>query len=263
MPAEKDSNLTTKDIMSFRSVKSLDKNYKFTFCYKKASKLLKAIYILTDSEYPPNKTLKDSIISTGHVIVKDIIDLFTGRRVSKNDLEGNILYVISLLDVASAGGVINENNGGILADEYQKLLGLIDGLENDEIYGFGGTDQSVEEAVNIGPIPQIPKILPKKVAPRAGAAMGADKPKTTKSPQIYQGQSKGHNVSYVTSVRGGDREKSIMEEIKKMGVVNIKDISAVLPNLSEKTVQRELLNMVAKGILKKEGERRWSKYSLT
>ena len=66
----------------------------------------------------------------------------------------------------------------------------------------------------------------------------------------------------------GDRVKRrelIIEYIKKHGEVNIKDIFSIqeLSNsYSEKTIQRELIDLVERGVLKKRGERRWSKYSL-
>ncbi len=43
---------------------------------------------------------------------------------------------------------------------------------------------------------------------------------------------------------------------------SIKDISAKLQNVSEKTIQRELSAMVEEGILIKEGDRRWSTYRI-
>jgi len=45
--------------------------------------------------------------------------------------------------------------------------------------------------------------------------------------------------------------------------LTIKDFTKNIKDCSEKTIQRELLAMVAKGVLKKEGERRWSKYFLS
>jgi len=50
--------------------------------------------------------------------------------------------------------------------------------------------------------------------------------------------------------------------LKNQSNLTIKDFSKVITDCSEKTIQRELLDMVEKGIIKKEGERRWSKYSL-
>jgi hypothetical protein len=47
-----------------------------------------------------------------------------------------------------------------------------------------------------------------------------------------------------------------------MGQSTIKDISGKLPDLSEKTIQREITFMINQGYLIKQGERRWSRYSL-
>ena len=59
-----------------------------------------------------------------------------------------------------------------------------------------------------------------------------------------------------------DRKVIITRLLSKKGGLNIKDFSQAIRGCSEKTIQRELLAMVASGVLKKEGERRWSTYSL-
>jgi hypothetical protein len=59
-----------------------------------------------------------------------------------------------------------------------------------------------------------------------------------------------------------DRRKIILALIKQKPSLTVKDIVKSIPNVSEKTIQRELLAMVAEGILSKRGERRWSTYSL-
>ncbi len=60
----------------------------------------------------------------------------------------------------------------------------------------------------------------------------------------------------------GDRRTIILALIKQKPQLAVKDISKSIPDVSEKTIQRELLAMVAEGILTKRGERRWSTYSL-
>ena len=60
----------------------------------------------------------------------------------------------------------------------------------------------------------------------------------------------------------GDRKAIITKLLSKKGGLSIKDFSQAIKGCSEKTIQRELLSMVAAGVLKKEGERRWSTYSL-
>lgn len=59
-----------------------------------------------------------------------------------------------------------------------------------------------------------------------------------------------------------DRRKIILALAKQKPSINVGDVARSIPGVSEKTIQRELLAMVAEGILEKRGERRWSTYSL-
>ncbi len=59
------------------------------------------------------------------------------------------------------------------------------------------------------------------------------------------------------------RKKDISDLIKTQGHlsgVSIKDISKIFTNISEKTIQREITEMLLKGQIKKTGEKRWSRY---
>lgn len=57
-----------------------------------------------------------------------------------------------------------------------------------------------------------------------------------------------------------ERGEKIIQKIKTHGPLTIKEISEEFKDLSEKTIQRELQKMYEKGQIKKEGERRWTKY---
>jgi DNA-binding HxlR family transcriptional regulator len=59
-----------------------------------------------------------------------------------------------------------------------------------------------------------------------------------------------------------NRKTSILNFIKENKEAQIKDILVHIGNCSEKTIQRELNELIKDGVLKKEGDRRWSKYSL-
>jgi hemerythrin len=59
-----------------------------------------------------------------------------------------------------------------------------------------------------------------------------------------------------------DRRKKVLDIGRTMKVFSIKDITSHIANCSEKTIQRLLIDMVAEGLLSKEGERRWSKYKI-
>ena len=64
-------------------------------------------------------------------------------------------------------------------------------------------------------------------------------------------------------VKDKNNRQDIILSMLKSGVkLTIKDFAKNIKDCSEKTIQRELLSLVSKGVLKKEGERRWSKYFL-
>lgn len=59
-----------------------------------------------------------------------------------------------------------------------------------------------------------------------------------------------------------DRRARILGIIKDKKDASIKDISTVISDCSEKTIQRELMSLISEGIISKTGERRWSRYSI-
>lgn len=64
------------------------------------------------------------------------------------------------------------------------------------------------------------------------------------------------------SVKKNSRQSIIIGLLKRKKEIMIKDVSPLISGCSEKTIQRELSSMVQAGILKKTGEKRWSRYSL-
>ena len=64
------------------------------------------------------------------------------------------------------------------------------------------------------------------------------------------------------AVKKNSRQSIIISLLRRKKEIMIKDVSPLIHGCSEKTIQRELLSMVDKGILKKIGEKRWSRYSL-
>lgn len=64
------------------------------------------------------------------------------------------------------------------------------------------------------------------------------------------------------AVKKNSRQSIIIALLKRKKEIMIKDVAPLIQGCSEKTIQRELLAMVHLGILAKQGEKRWSKYSL-
>lgn len=58
------------------------------------------------------------------------------------------------------------------------------------------------------------------------------------------------------------RRDMIMRALRKKSRLTIKEITRVVPGCSEKTIQRELIALIKDNMVTREGERRWSRYSL-
>ncbi len=59
-----------------------------------------------------------------------------------------------------------------------------------------------------------------------------------------------------------ERQKKILEYIHKTSQAKISDFYSFFNDLSSKTIQRDLQDLVSRNILKKEGDKRWTVYSL-
>ncbi len=59
-----------------------------------------------------------------------------------------------------------------------------------------------------------------------------------------------------------ERRDAIMRTIRSKGQVTIKDISEHVTGVSEKTIQRDLQELIQHGVLIREGEKRWAVYKL-
>lgn len=67
------------------------------------------------------------------------------------------------------------------------------------------------------------------------------------------------HLVYSQLVDRSTRIKTVLEAVPE---ATIKDIAEVITDVSEKTIQRELNSLIEKGQVQRQGERRWSKYSL-
>lgn len=66
----------------------------------------------------------------------------------------------------------------------------------------------------------------------------------------------------ISSVQIEARHTRILKLIKDKRDISIKDIIEHFPEISEKTIQRDLVAFTESGVLKKAGDRRWSRYSI-
>ena len=77
-------------------------------------------------------------------------------------------------------------------------------------------------------------------------------------------ETEGPAVPFYERKEGGinERQKVIIDRLKQTGFAKISDFFDSFDGVSSKTIQRDLQNLVDKQMLKKEGEKRWTVYSL-
>jgi predicted HTH transcriptional regulator len=91
-----------------------------------------------------------------------------------------------------------------------------------------------------------------------GGSKGHDSSSTAQN-HSNKAFSDGHIVNNDKKLQ---RQEVIISTLKNQSNLTIKDFSKVIKDCSEKTIQRELIDLVNRGVVKKDGERRWSRYSL-
>lgn len=221
---------------------------KLNFVVQKAERLSRAVYVVSDfmSDREPIKwRLRELAVEITESLGKDIA--FTMEI-----LAGKIPQMISVIDLALGTGSVSQMNFALLRKEYSDLYTAI----RSENRNFFNNQMEVSPA------------LPGKAGNESSFKPSTDTSEESKDTGKRQFQSirqiKDTSVLKTgnPAVSKGHRQTEIIEFLKGKDWVSIKDIVQIIPNVSAKTVQRELSDLVAKGALKKMGERRWSRYAL-
>lgn len=231
----------------------------FVFVYKKTEKLATALYMVTnlfgDSE-PMKWTLRTKVSHLLSFIIgfKDILE--SREYEFSNDVKTKVLEVVSLLEVASRSGLVSPMNFSILKSEFMNLVSSLASLKNGS---EGGTRFSLPKT--FFEVPQKDQYKSVASSQHSHGSFGEEQNKG----QVY-GLKDTISVKDSTpegnSFKKTNRQSIIINLLKKKKDLTIKDIAQVIRDCSEKTIQRELIALIDVGVLKKTGERRWSRYSL-
>lgn len=227
----------------------------FVFLYKKTEKLATALYMVTnlfgDAE-PMKWTLRTKVSNLLSFIIgfKDVLE--SREHEFSNEVKTKVLEIVSLLEVASRSGIVSPMNFAILKSEFMNLVQALSSFKKD-----------IEQGTQFA----LPKTFFEVSKPRQQDVSknegqhdegykrhGAD----IKDDDVLYKKEEGQSLFKKTN-----RQTIIINLIKKKKELTIKDIAEVIRDCSEKTIQRELVALIGAGVLKKVGERRWSKYSLS
>ncbi|MGB8815807.1 MAG: hypothetical protein WCC74_01015 [Minisyncoccia bacterium] len=240
------------------------------FVFKKTERIVTALYIisgfLSDTE-PAKFAIKD----IANTLLKDALNV-SHRNTNSDQFSiillkhfTNISFLINL--VRNIGGVSNMN-ADILLEEINKVTEILlktwsksssqSQIFNQDFFAVGG---DIKEG-DFNNISFFKNIITAGESFDNRENVQKDIKDSIKDRVLYnntQQKSKGH-LEIIKDKN--DRQEVIIAMLKKDKILTIKDFAVRIRDCSEKTIQRELIALMTKGILKKEGVRRWSKYSL-
>lgn len=265
---------------------------------KRSERLATALYLVTNF-LSDNEPLKARLRTLSLDLVRVSSDVRYGAPVSESDtferIKGNIGETLALLELAFIAGLISEMNFTILKREYASVRGVVevkkasresraDTILGDTFFGESFIAETATPKITIETRPLSPEKISGMKPFAEGYSIGHDKgqknntmsftmsdtPRRDRSKIISKGHSKDTKENGATkstqqvqySIQKDSRRTRIVKLVKDNREVSIKDIVAHFPDVSEKTIQRELVSLTEEKVLKKIGERRWSRYTL-
>ncbi len=210
------------------------------YLFKKTEKIVSAIYLISNfikDNDPVKWELREqsmSLISISSAINGTV-------PVDKNNLLQSYISssfeMLSLIKIISNAGLISQMNFSIIMHEIESLIEFIKKQSSDNAHatGFILSDNFFSTDIQVPQTTLIESQIPKKNIIKDKVNIKDKK---------------------------NNRQNDILNLLKKSSNLTIKDFTKVIVDCSEKTIQRELIDLVLGGIVKRIGQRRWSTYSL-
>lgn len=228
---------------------------------KRLFDLTLALYRVTDF-FPQGEILRKHLREKANEIFSQALEYnyASDEDASALKILGRIESIKGYLEIAKSLHLIRPINLVILEREYIFLADFF----VKELESLNQASKPVENAntaINLGvkpsnEIPAVAKGDPDKIAefPKPSKVeKGEDKP-----PSWHEFSSSGANSILLLN----ERQEAMLEHLKQAERAKVSDFYSFFSNISSKTIQRDLQDLVAKNLLKREGEKRWTIYCL-
>jgi hypothetical protein len=249
----------------FNEYKDFIKDKNVAFVIKKTERIVYAVYMLTKF-VPDSDTLHSDLKKTARALLEIHAKFVSTTGISSTYIDqahAHLQYLSTLLSLAFISGYISSSNIETMKNEINYLHKHIEELSTSFASDTGHLHLKSELFVV-----NHRDVKPRDVKPREDVSFRQSsevKPRTKMSfrtTPVGAVPLRPVQKTPTQPIQKEDRESRIIDVIRDKGVVSIKDISTVIFDVSEKTIQRTLQVLIDKGQIKKEGERRWAKYQL-
>jgi predicted transcriptional regulator len=216
------------------------------FCYLKSEKIAHVLGVLAQKTPFKDTEYFEDLISLSGRLPHTLLH-FAAGEIEPSVVLADILSLISSVRLSATHGYIRLENTLVLEKEYENLARKI-AAENHPSPFVSSKDFAVEE---IKMLPTSQTIFGPTLTPAFEEIL------RTKD---IKDSNKSHEQK---DKKQSDRMSLILDFVRKNNGVSIKEIAAVVTDCSEKTIQRELGNLIEQGLIERRGERRWSIYTAT
>ncbi|MCC6323452.1 DeoR family transcriptional regulator [Candidatus Nomurabacteria bacterium] len=271
-----------KDILQYQKdntinteVNSLNIKVFTEFAIKKTEKLVTALYMVTDCMEREDgmkirlRTLGVDLLSSAHSFG---ISTPYDKQHSVDKSNSHIAEILSLIEIANTMGFVSEMNANILKKEFNILRTEIarfeekNSVNKSTVKKVYSHTQAILDDQSFGV--QLPVYKEAPMLPSQFWSDNISKGQNIKDNEnsvFYKKHTKDTFSNPIKSapINKEERSQKMLDLIKQKKDISIKDISVAFTDCSEKTIQRELNNLVSKGLLKKTGSKRWSRYSIS
>ncbi len=243
---------------------------------KRAEKISAALYLMSNF-LNDEEPIKWNIRKLSTILIKDISELSfsdtSDRELKLHKTNTTISELSSMIEIASLAGLISKMNAEILAKELGILASTVSKGRNNlnklspvkiarNFFDFENKDEYEANENTQNRALSIPKQKRTTIKDKSQTKPNFPITSTHYLPDVSEiGKAKIKEYGSV-AVKRNKRQSFIIQVLKKKKDLTIKDISTIFHDCSEKTIQRELSVLVDDGVVVKDGERRWTRYSL-
>lgn len=268
---------------------------------ERSQKIVTALYMVTDF-LDTNDALRSLVRTSATESMKDLFSLIHSHKINRVETLSRVhtawFAVTSYLEIAFRNGFVSDMNFGVIRTEIEKLRTDIDiqikkslpydKKENNNLsvreFSFSDSffntsaqsqgqkkfstpiiekKETIKDTIHT-PIPTVKDsddehpVFVKKPSPKKAFEDALEKKRQAMKPL----RKKIIREPKVNEAKE-ERKENILKILKQKRDASINDISALFKDISTKTIQRDLNDLIDEGLIVKEGSRRWSKYNLS
>lgn len=214
--------------------------------YRRAERIVAAVFLAT-KHLPNSEPLSVSARIAATKILELLIS-FQGASVDNDSaysisIRASVRYLISLLRMLTVSGFVSMKNTGVLTGALDELCSFLESAQHSSFSEATSFSRDDFRDVDRDTVMDI------------------------KDKRTLKDSTRERHGSHVSNISATGREPNVRSQ-NILGILRsgrefgIADIASNLPEYSKKMIQRELADLVVAGKVKREGLKRWSRYSI-